>query len=438
MTGVPGLLHSVPTVAICRGWALLQKDEPSEALAVLLNAALSDRPLPTHDEDRLLRHLLQQQRDYVDSALRALLTKAQRMAKPSSPRRRRSVQRRGHFQRPNPVSSAMGDEEDEDSSNDFVGASGNDTTQVQEAGGEHHHQHQLRASLMEARLLRAKVHDLLDRSSQNKGVARISTVSQSGPAKASTNQRDAQKYWRLSFDKRTVDQADVYRTDIGPTLRAVDHRKRWLVRPVGDLKHGHVKSTPAPWVGAMETQRLSRSHRDHVPPSSQDWAAGHNHTKFEACHETCPGRIFQLPWQLVSRGSWHIVSDRVEPLHSSANIRTGNVREYSTRIYREFVDSRSVQSGLAEFSIDPMWNGIVDGLLEWHAQEARTRRGTKQKTTLRRLRYALKERGFANPIEAFIFFDVKGKGALSALEVRSPILSFAKAPSVTDAAVSQS
>ena len=72
-----------------------------------------------------------------------------------------------------------------------------------------------------------------------------------------------------------------------------------------------------------------------------------------------------------------------------------------------------------------MWNGVVDGLLEWHAQETRAQCGTKQKATLRRLRYALQARGFANPIEAFVFFDLKSKGALSSLEVRPLMLTFA-------------
>ena len=77
---------------------------------------------------------------------------------------------------------------------------------------------------------------------------------------------------------------------------------------------------------------------------------------------------------------------------------------------------RSAHAG--DFGIDPIWNGIVDGILEWHAQEARARRGMKQKSILRRLRYALKDRGFDNPIEAFVFFDTTGKGTLTSLEVR--------------------
>jgi hypothetical protein len=75
-------------------------------------------------------------------------------------------------------------------------------------------------------------------------------------------------------------------------------------------------------------------------------------------------------------------------------------------------------SAEAEFHMDSVWNGIVDGLLEWHATEARDWRSANEKVTLRRLRHALKERGFSNPVEAFVFFDMHGKGALSWLEVR--------------------
>ena len=144
---------------------------------------------------------------------------------------------------------------------------------------------------------------------------------------------------------------------------------------------------------------------------------GHSHSKFESCHATCPGRIFTKPWQLTGHGSRHLVSDRVEPSHLPVNTRTGNISEYNTRVYREFVDSQS-ETQAVDFNIDPMWNGVVDGLLEWHAQEARSQNRTKQQAALRRLRYALRERGFANPIEAFVFFDMNGKGALSSLEVR--------------------
>lgn len=305
----------------------------------------------------------------------------------------------------------------------------------------------LRESLVEARTLRRKLQTLLKYDSSRKG-------SELSP----TKYRDAQKFWRLSLGRRASERPAVFvfdaattnagwthdtakrsvGSDAPPILRAVDHRKRWLVRPTGDLERGlaHVhpedqqtksggskqqavtKSAPAPWIGAMETLRMSRSHRDHALPTAPGhWADGHNHSKFEACHETCPGRIFVRPWQLVSRGSWHIISHNIEPPHSTANVRTGNVQEYSTKVYREFVDLSQSWGKEAVFGIDSMWNGVVDGLLEWHAQEARDRRGTKQQATLRRLRYALKERGFENPVEAFIFFDIKGKGALSSLEV---------------------
>jgi hypothetical protein len=76
---------------------------------------------------------------------------------------------------------------------------------------------------------------------------------------------------------------------------------------------------------------------------------GHNHSKFEGCSPSCPGRIFSRPWERVPRGSWHVVSpDHIEPPHPSANVRTGNVKEYSTRVYRDFVESQAVDLRSAE------------------------------------------------------------------------------------------
>lgn len=152
----------------------------------------------------------------------------------------------------------------------------------------------------------------------------------------------------------------------------MDHRKRWLVRPPGDAKrgmrlhrppeyantggeavpsrkipdyHGRLtKSAPsAPWMGAMETMKMSRSHREHVVPSAAANLAGHNHSKFEGCGSDCPGRIFQLPWRMVPKGSWHVISpDYIEPPHPSAQLRTGNQSAYSTRVYKDFIDAAAV------------------------------------------------------------------------------------------------
>ena len=270
---------------------------------MLLGAALSARPLPTQGEDQLLQQLLQQCRDDADRALGALLQKAQRMAQPSS--RQRRPPGWGHTARRRTEGSVSSVEDSDEDSPGACGSGGeNDPSLAAESHESSSAQLEqdgvaqpqlLRASLAEARALRGKVQNLMV-SSGSRSAEESHALQDS--AQAFAKRRDAQKYWRLSFDTRKADQADVFVFDaasgnagwardtakqstgtainIGPVLRAVDHRKRWMVRPIGDLKSDLVsgrsqdrrkhtsKHAPAPWIGAMETQRMSRSHRDHV------------------------------------------------------------------------------------------------------------------------------------------------------------------------------
>ena len=67
--------------------------------------------------------------------------------------------------------------------------------------------------------------------------------------------------------------------------------------------------------------------------------------------------------------------------------------------------------------MDSVFEMVILMQISRHAIEARAWRGAAQKKTAKRLSKCLQERGFLNPLEAFLFFDMNGEGTLKWLEI---------------------
>ena len=452
-------------VAICRGWAQLELGRWAEAKPLLLAAALAEpAPAPHHQAE--LRALVHRARA-LEHLRGETLEVAERMGRRETEARLEALGAEGQALRQRMEAdrvalletqglSARGSQELERQGQILMGGELEARTLAQEralkqadAKMQALHEREsalsqlepgspggdsLSSSLDDVRALRRRMEAVCARAAESEvKVAALRTSTNGLERVRVAAHNKTQKHLRRSFTRSNpepwlVDGKGRWSTapdgqNATAPVKALDHRRRWLVRPVGDAKpglaeagRGRGRDAAPPWTAAAASRRASRPHRPHLLPSEKetaDWAKGHIHSMFEPCPVDCPGRAAPVglsrkrePELLRCYATTRrLTNDTSQLVHFYSRPRDAEGRGPPTLIAPHDV----------VFHMDSVWNGFVDGLLAWHADSARAGAGGPQRATQRRLRAALR-RSFADPCEAFVFFD-DGRGEVGHVQL---------------------